>query len=422
MKKLLALILIISVLSCPVYAASEKYVYDTNIYMQTVDVSDGLSAYLRLPGYLGILKDAVITTSRGSTRSDVYVVYVPDENWDGDSYYGALNIRLNPTDAKSRFFFNGSNETLAWKCMYDDIFQPVDGGLVVFSGTVAQLNFTKGPGLYLGLGVIPYTLNDTGIADYSEALSTPSAAAQIENEAIGYSFILVLNDKMIDYYMQNGVLEKSSTYQWEGLSDLIESKRQKESSKLANFKQKYIYSYGQFTDIPIINPRWYDSAVKKVYELGFMMGNPDKTFLPAADISLAECLTIAARMNSQYNANAATFSQAGEKWYQTYVDYCISHGIIKSNDFKDYEVPATRGQMAYIFAKAVDQEALEVIHKDADFADVNAATAYDDEILSLAKAGIVQGDANGFRPTDNITRAEAAAILARIADTSLRIK
>ncbi|MBR5925984.1 MAG: S-layer homology domain-containing protein [Firmicutes bacterium] len=34
----------------------------------------------------------------------------------------------------------------------------------------------------------------------------------------------------------------------------------------------------------------------------------------------------------------------------------------------------------------------------------------------------MQGDASGFRPSDNITRAEAAAIVARIADTSLRIK
>ena len=412
-----------SMLVCPVYAAQkESYVYDTNIYMQTVDVSEGLSAYLRLPGYMGVLKDAVLTTTQGTTRSDVYVVYVPEDKWDGDSYYGALNIRLNPTDNKTRYFFNGSNPTIAWKCMYDDTFQPVDGGLMVFSGTTAQLNFTRGPGLYLGLSVLPYTTEDTGLSDYSEAVSNPDVASKIEMDAVGYSFILVLNDDMIDYFLEHGFLEKSSTYEWKGLARLIEGKREKASSKLSNFKQKYIYAYGQFTDLSILNPQWYDSSVKKVYELGFMMGNTDRSFLPNANISLAECMAIAARMHSQYIDSPMTFTQNPTEWYRVYVDYCVAEGIIKANDFTDFTKPATRGQMAYIFANAVDSDALEVIHASAGFSDVSAATAYDDEILALAKAGIVQGDSRGFRPNDNITRSEAAAILARIADTSLRIK
>ena len=404
----------------PVYAAEEKYVYDTNIYMETIDVGDGISAYLRLPGYLGVLEDMIITTTQGTTKADVYVVYADEDSWDGDSYYGALSMRFS-VSGDARYFFNGSNDTVAWKCMYNDVFQPVEGGLVTFSGDRAQVNYTKGPGLYLGLGVIPYTTEDIGISDYSEAARSDKADL-INLQAVGYNFILVLDEDMVRYFVKNGTLEKSSTYTWPGLETLIESKRQKESSKLANFRQKYIYSYGQFSDVPIFNPAWYDSYVKKVYEIGFMMGNSDGTFNPAGNITLAECLAIASRMHSIYNGGNGSFTQGADIWYQVYVDYCVANGIIKASDFSDYSRKATRGEMAYIFSSAVDADALEVTHKNASFDDVSAATAYDDEILSLAKAGIVQGDASGFRPSDNITRAEAAAIVARIADTSLRIK
>lgn len=420
MKKLIALILIICMLSVPVYAADEKYVYDTNIFMETVDVGDGISAYLRLPGYLGVLEDMIITTTQGTTKADVYVVYADEDSWDGDSYYGALNMRFS-VSGSARYFFNGSNDTVAWKCMYNDVFQPVEGGAAVFAGDRAQINYTKGPGLYLGLGVIPYSAEDIGTADYNAAANSDKADL-IKLQAVGYNFILVLDENMVSYFLKNGTLEKSSTYTWPGLDTLIESKRRSESSKLANFRQQYIYRNGQFTDVPVFNPPWYDSYVKKVYEIGFMMGNSDGTFNPEGNITLAECLAIASRMHSIYNGGNGRFSQDPGLWYKVYVDYCVSNGIIRSNDFSDYGRNAIRGEMAYIFSAAVDEDALEVIHKDASFEDVSAATAYDDEILSLAKAGIVQGDAGGFRPSDNITRAEAAAIVARIADTSLRIK
>ena len=420
MKKLIAVILIICMLSVPVYAADEKYVYDTNTYMETVDAGDGISAYLRLPGYLGVLKDVTITTTQGTTESDVYVVYADEDSWDGDCYYSALNMRFT-VSGDERYFFNGTNDTVAWKCMYNDIFQPVEGGFVILAGDRALINYTKGPGLYLGIGVIPYSREDTGIVSYAQA-SESDKKDSISYMFAGYNFILVLDDGMIDYFMKNGTLEKSSSCEWPGLEELIESKRQKESSKLTNFRQKYIYSYGQFSDIPAYSQAWYNSYVKKVYEIGFMMGNADGTFNSAGNITLAECLAIASRMHSIYNGGSGTFTQGADIWYQVYADYCAANGIIKANDFSDCGRYATRGEMAYIFSSAVDADALEVTNKDAYFDDVNAATAYDDEILSLARAGIVQGDAAGFRPSDNITRAEAAAIVARIADTSLRVK
>lgn len=49
---------------------------------------------------------------------------------------------------------------------------------------------------------------------------------------------------------------------------------------------------------------------------------------------------------------------------------------------------------------------------------------YADEILALYRAGILTGDerTRAFRPSDTITRAEAAAIISRVALPTTRIK
>lgn len=56
--------------------------------------------------------------------------------------------------------------------------------------------------------------------------------------------------------------------------------------------------------------------------------------------------------------------------------------------------------------------------------DVSERSEYADEILALYRAGILTGDerTRAFRPSDTITRAEAAAIISRVALPTTRIK
>ena len=102
--------------------------------------------------------------------------------------------------------------------------------------------------------------------------------------------------------------------------------------------------------------------------------------------------------------------------YQVYVDYAITNGIIAANDFTDYTKAATRAEMAYIFSKALPDTEFASQNTVNSLPDVTSGTPYRDAIFTLYKAGVVAGsDETGtFNPGNNITRAEAAAIISRV--------
>ncbi len=58
--------------------------------------------------------------------------------------------------------------------------------------------------------------------------------------------------------------------------------------------------------------------------------------------------------------------------------------------------------------------ALSTVAFGATYADVPEDSAYYEAVETLTKLGIVEGDANGYRPEDGVTRAEMAALIARI--------
>ena len=191
------------------------------------------------------------------------------------------------------------------------------------------------------------------------------------------------------------------------------------AASLENFTPTNTYIQGQFTDVP--ETHWCSANVEKSYELGLMKGRSDTGFDPDGNVSLAQAITIAARLNSIYTTGTEAFTQ-GSVWYQSYVDYAKQNGI--PADFTDYNATATRAEFAAILAAALPTEALEAINMvtdgiipDVDMKDVDAQAIY-----MLYRAGILTGnDSVGtFTPNSSITRAAAAAIITRMADTSLR--
>jgi hypothetical protein len=58
--------------------------------------------------------------------------------------------------------------------------------------------------------------------------------------------------------------------------------------------------------------------------------------------------------------------------------------------------------------------ALSTVAFGATYADVPEDSAYYEAVETLTKLGIVEGDDNGYRPEDGVTRAEMAALIARI--------
>ncbi len=186
-----------------------------------------------------------------------------------------------------------------------------------------------------------------------------------------------------------------------------------------NFKKLNKYTEGMFTDIqPNV---WYENSVKSAYEFGLMKGSSTDTFSPLGNITIAETLALACRVNNIYNGNTKTFEQ-GNPWYQVYVDYAMENDIITSE--YDYNSYATRADFATILFNSLPSETFTKINniEDGAIPDIDSKDDCYEIIYALYNAGIMTGsDKNGtFAPNSNITRSEVSAIITRIADRGER--
>lgn len=148
----------------------------------------------------------------------------------------------------------------------------------------------------------------------------------------------------------------------------------------SNFKKVNTYRNGLFSDVP--SGAWYADGVCSAYELGLMKGSGG-AFSPNDTVTLAETITMAARIHSIYYNGSANFQQS-TPWYSVYVDYAKQVGII-TRDYANYNAAATRAQFASIFAHALPSSALASINDIADGAisDVSASHANAKEIYLL---------------------------------------
>ena len=189
----------------------------------------------------------------------------------------------------------------------------------------------------------------------------------------------------------------------------------------ASFEKVNTYEEGQFTDVS--PDAWYAGSVRSAYELGLMTGTGEDRFSPDGAVTLAQAVTMAARLHCIFYTGTESFRQGGSPWYAVYVDYAREAGIL-TEDYPDYGAQATRGQFARLFARALPAAALEEINPVADGAirDVGADHGNAPEIYLLYRAGVLTGSDGAFRPSDSIQRAEAAAIVTRMAVPDQRVK
>ena len=186
------------------------------------------------------------------------------------------------------------------------------------------------------------------------------------------------------------------------------------TTSAAGFSKVNTYK-NDFADVA--SEQWYASSVQSAYELGFMKGSSATTFEPEGNMTVAEAITIASRVNDAYHGKGTKFDQSGANWYDCYVEYAINAGIITNSRFDSYERNITRAEMAEVFAKAVPAEWLGAKNDVKEIPDVPSTNAYYDKLLLLYNAGVIMGndEFGTFKPNNNIIRAEAAAIIGRVA-------
>lgn len=190
------------------------------------------------------------------------------------------------------------------------------------------------------------------------------------------------------------------------------------------FADANLYVTGQFVDVN--ENEWYgvygDGSIQTAVCLGIMNGYADGTFLPNNELKLCEAIKMALMVYDIYNFGQPGQYEMGAVWYQEIVASAIEKGIIREGDFADYEASATRCEMAYIFSRALPETELGQINNVYSLPDVTDATEHSESVFLLYRAGILTGnDSQGtFAPYTTISRAQAAAIIARLAVVSMR--
>ncbi len=192
------------------------------------------------------------------------------------------------------------------------------------------------------------------------------------------------------------------------------------ASGMDNFKKTNSYQSGRFSDVS--QNAWYESGLAAAYDFGLVNGVSDKSFGVGSHMTIAEAVTLAARLHSIYHTGSASFA-ATEPWHQAYVDYAVENGIMSDRRFGDYTLDVTRLQFAELMAASLPGAALGQINNIAtgEIPDVSLEGLYA-PVYTLYNAGVLTGktDAGHFEPAQPILREEVATLVARMADPSLR--
>ena len=170
--------------------------------------------------------------------------------------------------------------------------------------------------------------------------------------------------------------------------------------------------------------QWYADYAVKAAQAGLMKGTGGDKFSPNATLTVAEVVTLTARLYADRQGESVPTSDGA--WYLGAYNYCVDQGL-----FTTSEVPlstmlnkATRFQMVDLLDRAVPSEEKEVIKVvfNGEVPDVQETDPYGPVVYLWYRAGIVEGDNNGsFHGNTNISRAETAAILCRLAGLTPRV-
>lgn len=157
----------------------------------------------------------------------------------------------------------------------------------------------------------------------------------------------------------------------------------------------------------------------------FISGYPDGTVGPEKGLTRAEAAAIIARASDDFDESKKYSSNfvdvSSDEWYANYISFVYEKGIVTGYDDNTF-LPSnliTRAEFATIMQRYGSLELNEsVIFSDVD--DTHWAKAY---VGACKDAGLINGYEDGsFRPSNNITRAEAVTILNRLSGRTANTK
>ena len=188
---------------------------------------------------------------------------------------------------------------------------------------------------------------------------------------------------------------------------------------------------GKLPSFSDVSPRdWFALWVDIAYNVGLTSGVGENRYAPNQTLTVAEALKLAATIESRYQGDDFHLStEGGPYWYVPAVDYCLASGMIQKGDFteRDYGRAVTRREAAELFAATSLAKAMPELNSlarvKASVPDIRSGDEGAEAIYSLYAKGILSGVDSRltFQPEGTFTRAEAAAIVSRMARTEQRL-
>lgn len=277
----------------------------------------------------------------------------------------------------------------------------------------------------------PISSKENGLISVSGNATSEVQVASVEDKVSISSDKEVTNVTTAAY---TGTQSKKKNYIDTGKTFVIEKdaviKTAKEvvPSDEVHFSKNKNYENNKFKDIA--KKDWFYKNVVEAYELGLMVGKSESKFEPMGELTLAEAITLAARIHATYHGSVEELNQKpadNAAWYQQYLDYANSKGIIdKTYYHANVNVKANRLQFAEIMAKSLPQSVMKQINdiRANDIPDLKTSEVNAEAVYSLYRAGVLSGsDAKGtFKPKSKITRAEVSAIVSRMVESNNRVR
>lgn len=171
----------------------------------------------------------------------------------------------------------------------------------------------------------------------------------------------------------------------------------------------------QGTVLSDIKEHWAKDYIENLLKIGVVSGYDDATFRPDERVTRAEFVKMVTKLFDIKSEETMQFTDVNkDAWYAQSVSEAVGAGLIKGYDGKfmpnDF---ITRQDVAVIIYRLERISGLEKVSV-SEYGDEFEISDYAAEAVTyLTETGIINGDGGMFRPGENITRAEAAAIIWR---------
>jgi len=237
------------------------------------------------------------------------------------------------------------------------------------------------------------------------------------------------NDWIITLYNKGGTLYSSISDICFVLNDFIGKENYYMGywsimdGKVIWYDQDYLRAKkeGNNTNFYDVQPSdWFYDEVTKLAEKGLISGYPDKTFKPMGNIKVAEFIKILLK-----SMGYDLYVVKGDYWARNFINKATELGIIKENEFDNYDRPITRGEMAKMILRAGVEDKITKDHEkySSKISDYSTLSPEERETATkIYSSGIITGFPDGsFGYHRNATRAEACAILIRFLNEGARV-